>query len=681
MSWEVWVMTSKTSLFNRGIYWSTFRRFIWGAVLYAIALFLMTALPILSTVDPINHWRIGKEPMNSLILTDVYIMFPIFLAAVIPTVAALLAFRFIHSKKHSIFIHSLPVSREANFISTIFAVFSLMAAPVIFNGIILGIMSLCGYGELFNIQGVLLWTGYNLFAIFIMLGAASFCASLTGNSFALVGLNILLHLIAIIITAILSIFAGKFLYGYPNSSELIDVAARWNYVTYIFNLGLNYDYVAMKPLPFGWVMFAVMAATAVAFYVIALILCKKRRIETAEDIAAYKVFGPIFKYMLTFFAACGVFAIYASESLKMIVPFVVTLLLVTAVVYFALEMIIRKTFKVWDSYKGFVALLLGFVIFVSFFAFSTGFGYETRIPPIENIEAVSVYNYKPYGEESEFSSSPEVIAYIENMQRELIAPEMRYILREAAPERYNSIWIKYKLKNGRELARNYYVDAESYHSYMKKLFEVKGYREAFIDAFTIDESRVVDSLMDSEAVEAKELLSVIREDILNMDYEEYKFSGWSEMLTFEYLYDEVLGAGRGRAHINANYEKTIEYLCQKGVANRLFDINGDFAVISADEWRRYLDYPQTVTEDMPADARIYAAASAKESPKISDFPNARRITSPDEKAALQSFVLNYNGRYKPKQTAKYYICRIDEVGYLNQAATVFNEAEELKRFM
>ena len=674
-------MTSKTSLFNRGIYRSTCRRFIWGAVLYAIALFLVTSLPILSTVDPVNHWRIGRDPINHLLLTDVYLYFPLFLATVIPTVAAILAFRFIHSKKHSIFVHSLPVSREANFISTVAAALTLMAVPVILNGAMLAIVSLCGYGELFNLQGVLLWTGYNLIAIFIMFGAAVFCASLTGNSFALVGLNILLHLIAIIITGIFSIFSYVFLYGYVNSTDLIDIAAKWNYVSYIFSLGMKYDSVTKTVAPFDSTMFAVMAVTAVIFYAVALVLCKKRRIETAEDVAAYRIFGPIFKYMLTFFAACGVFAVFAREFLSLIIPFAITLLLVTAVVYFALEMIIRKTLKVWGSYKGFIALLIAFAIFTSFFAFTTVFGFETRVPPIENIEAVSIGDYEPYGDDEKFSSSPEVIAYVENMQRELIAPEMRYILREAAPERYSSIWIKYKLKNGRELARNYYVDSESYHSYMKELFGQNGYRESFADAFAFDSEEAVKvELGEGMNVNPAVLLALMREDILNMDYEEYRFGGWSENITFKGEYSEERGETRHHVHINSNYEKTVDYLVKNGYADYLFATEDDFAVIAAADWRDYMDFPEK-TEDMPVDSRVYEAAYSKESPKLSNFPNARKITSEEEKAALRSFVLTHKGKYKPDAESRYYVCRVDVNGYLNQVATIFDESEELKKFM
>ena len=44
-------MTLKTSLFNTGIYKSTVKRNIWGAVIYFILLFLMTSMPLISEID------------------------------------------------------------------------------------------------------------------------------------------------------------------------------------------------------------------------------------------------------------------------------------------------------------------------------------------------------------------------------------------------------------------------------------------------------------------------------------------------------------------------------------------------------------------------------------------------------------------------------------------------------
>ena len=51
-------MTSKTSLFNKGIFLSTIKRFLWGSILYFAALFLFNVLPLL--VSEPNDFRYGN---------------------------------------------------------------------------------------------------------------------------------------------------------------------------------------------------------------------------------------------------------------------------------------------------------------------------------------------------------------------------------------------------------------------------------------------------------------------------------------------------------------------------------------------------------------------------------------------------------------------------------------------
>ena len=192
-------MTSKTSWFNRGIYLSNLRRFAWGGVLYTVVLFLMTVLPVLFISNPDTHWILADERHRSLLLTDTYLYLPVLVALFVPTVVALLSFRFVHSKKASVFLHSLPIARKGIFISAILSAFTLMAIPVLVNGILLMLLSLGGYGALFHFTSCLIWIGLNLLAQVLMFSVATFACFLTGNTFAAVVLNGLIHLLAIAI--------------------------------------------------------------------------------------------------------------------------------------------------------------------------------------------------------------------------------------------------------------------------------------------------------------------------------------------------------------------------------------------------------------------------------------------------------------------------------------------------
>ena len=117
-------MTLKTSFFNAGIYKSTLKRNLWGGILYFLLLFISTGLAILLTIDVtrVNDYTYSPSFYNiPLILRSDYIIFPMLLAMVVPTIAALFIFKFIHSKKAAVFTHSIPVTRTANFISSVMA--------------------------------------------------------------------------------------------------------------------------------------------------------------------------------------------------------------------------------------------------------------------------------------------------------------------------------------------------------------------------------------------------------------------------------------------------------------------------------------------------------------------------------------------------------------------------------
>ena len=211
-------MTSKTSFFNKGIYKSTVKRYSSGAVLYFVILLLSTGISVLMNIDA--ERSVTFDRAYPLILRSSYMALPILLAIVVPTVVALLVFRFIHSKKQAIFIHSIPVSRKANYISSILASFTLMCAPIILNGIILILISVCGFGEYFGIADCMAWMGYNLLGIFLMFSVAVFSANLTGNSFAAAGINILIHSFLFITVATLGVMAEAFIYGYNENYEI-----------------------------------------------------------------------------------------------------------------------------------------------------------------------------------------------------------------------------------------------------------------------------------------------------------------------------------------------------------------------------------------------------------------------------------------------------------------------------
>jgi ABC-2 type transport system permease protein len=136
-------MISRVSLFNSGIFKSAIKRNIWGSVIYFIILFLMTSMPLISNIN--NDYFFGRTYNVPLLYRDGYLFAPVMLSVVVPTVVAMLLYRFLHSKRTAVFVHGLPVTRSANYISTLCAGFVVMTLPVIVNTMILAVLSVAVY--------------------------------------------------------------------------------------------------------------------------------------------------------------------------------------------------------------------------------------------------------------------------------------------------------------------------------------------------------------------------------------------------------------------------------------------------------------------------------------------------------------------------------------------------------
>ncbi len=517
-------MISKTSFFNKGIYKSTVKRYAWGSLLYFIILFISTGLSIFLNIDrDFSHMPDDYFENYPVILHGVYITVPILLALVVPTVVALLVFRFIHSKKQSVFIHSIPVSRKANYISSILASFTLMCVPVIINGIILILISMFGYGHYFTVSNCFVWMGYNLIGIFLMFSVAVFSATVTGNSFATVAINALIHSFLFITVATLGVMAGVFVYGYIDNNIVFENLMQRNFAVVVFGFMDKYfrdDITALQIVKF--------VIAAVALYVASYFLYKKRRLETTGDVAGFKCLNYIFKYVVTFLVTMFGFAIFAPYVEENPLVFTIIITIISIIAYTASEMVLKKTLNVLYSWKGYIGYAIFFVALILVFSKTSFFGYETNVPETATIEDAALYNY--YHREEPFTANEELVKMIIDTHEDFISDIPSTSFERLYNSPYNTrIHIKYNLKNGKTVYRVYPVTYEQRVEIMNAFYEYDEYKKMCEEIF-VDESKVTGINLQSynnggyreefEIEDYKELLSVLKEDILDMNYED-----------------------------------------------------------------------------------------------------------------------------------------------------------------
>ena len=499
-------MISKTSFFNKAIYKSTLKRFLWGSVLYFAILFVYIILNAVPANEYYNYNSIYNANVP-LLLSPSYLIFPILLSIVVPNVVSILSFRFIHSKKQVVFIHSCPVSRCANYISTTLAGFTLMIVPLI----AISLISLC----YFNFSDCMIWLGINAFVIFIMFSISVFSSVITGNSFAAIIITVIIHSFIPIIAASFELIAESFLWGFSSNQELWKFISDNNFVVASFGIANNYfrEY-------FGLWDYAKFTLASLIIYLLSGLIYIKRRSETASDVAGFKVLNSVFKYVVVFIISLIPFAVFFGLTENSPTAFIAILLIFSIISYFGIEMILKKTVSVFKSYKGYLVFCIFFGTVISFFAFTSFFGYETRIPAENDISEIAVYDYYQLDKEP-FTDNETIIKDGLKLHHKLA-----YETIVPVHDDYNTrIHIKYKLKNGKTFSRAYRVNLGQSQEFISELYDNPEYKKLNRVEF-LDNDQIIKIGFDGNGVhlgvieEKVEFLEAIRSDILNMTYDE-----------------------------------------------------------------------------------------------------------------------------------------------------------------
>lgn len=584
-------MTSKISLFNKGIYRSSVKRFIWGMAAYFILMFLATSFAILLTVDKNGTpWMINGKAYPLLFRTE-YLMPTLVISMFVPTVVTLLLFRFVHSKKQAVFVHSLPITRTENYISTLLAGFTLMSVPVILNGLVLAVISLCGYRAHFGISACLVWTGVQLLCLFVMFSFSVFSATITGNSFAVIVLNVLIHFFLLMIAGGFGVVAETFLYGYAGENAVFDFFSSYLPIMWLvrsFTGGSPYIEVKTATV-ICYILLSVL------FYALAYVLYRARRLETAEEVAGFRCLNPIFKYSLTGLSALGAFAVL-SESLGTNTCLVIIwLVIITLAVYSASEMVLKKTLRIWRAYKGYLGFAAAVAVCTYVFAFTSFFGFETYVPEAARVAASAAYG-ATFGDEP-YVEDDGITQYL--IEKHKTISSRRHTLNswldlEASKNNISMAWsriyITYKLDNGKIVKRSYAVPRDEKAEMMNRMYQSDEFVQKNDDFFPKDIKEFIRAdigngvVFVNDAEKVKELYGCISRDILALDYDEMITDDgfWSIWIGISYtvpkqdrknLYvpddsDGTLVNSVGR-QINTNYKNTVKWLKDNGYWNTL----------------------------------------------------------------------------------------------------------------
>ena len=503
-----------TRLFNKALICNNLKRFWWVSLLYTIGLFLLSPLLILTNM--------GEERVTTIRFDSIFDG-TIFFLYIVPVFLAVIVFRYMQNPKSMVTLHAMPYNRLDLYINNIISGLILLIVPILLN------TALLSYIELFVTNGILfeagiimkyLWisllVSVTLFSITVAVGMV------TGSSVAQIIFTYILNFLPAGIIVILNFLLNGIIYGFSGVSEdtVIELAKISPIVQTIFLK--SRDSISEFLIP----DIAIMLLALVSGYFI----YKYRNLEDAGEVISGKFVKPIFKYGVTT-CVMLVGTIYVKGIFEIENPNFLVYLLFALLGYAAAEMLLRKSFKILNSYKGFVGFVGVFAIVVACIHFDV-FGYESFVPKAQDVKGFSLDSnrleieaYKYTGDTTGILTSDENIEKIVNLNKDIVANKTENM------KEYGLISINYLLNNGRIVSRAYRVNDLKYKDKVLEIRKSKEYKLSNIELFSkkteeIDMIKLSNTLFSSrnDAITNKEdiinLVEAIKKDILSDNYKE-----------------------------------------------------------------------------------------------------------------------------------------------------------------
>lgn len=394
-------MRSATSYFNSTLYNKTMARFwpLW--VGYGVLWLFLVPLNFLSLY--FNRYR-DADPETRLLrqaLDLPELVTPgLYLAAFFAILCAMAVFGYLYNSRSACWTHALPIRRETLFTTQYMAGLSFLLLPQAAVTILTAMIELAFLpsGDWGQALGALLaWLLAQSGVCLFFFSFAAFCAMFTGHILALPAFYGILNFLAVIIYSLVDALIREFFFGYsgsPGTEHIVQYLSPAYALQEAVDAYRYYnDSVHHFPYFNSPGTIAAYAAVGVVLAAAALYVYRRRHAETAGDVVAIPLVRPLFKYGVSFCAGLclgmftSIFFGWGSRSnLAVLIPCV---LFWSVVGYFAAEMLLRKSFRVFKYWKG--AVIMPVVLLALCLACQLDlFGVETRVPKVDQVDMLSV---------------------------------------------------------------------------------------------------------------------------------------------------------------------------------------------------------------------------------------------------------------------------------------------------
>lgn len=493
MNWEVKTMLSKRSSCDLALRRADWRRF-WPLLFLYGAVWLMAL--------PMGIWNRRWSVYNADTLQDalrrmestIYdcVTASVVGSAIFAVLLAMTLYGYLMNSRSVGLMHALPVNRTKQFFNHFLVGVEIFTLVHIVT-VIISVLVMSGYGVI-SWGGILTWFAVAEMTSLFFFSLATLCAMVTGWVIAIPVIYAGVNAMFVAFYGLLQLMFDMFYWGYSRTDfpvliswltpfyRLIDLVSN----NYVYHEGMEYAERHLSPE--GWSTLIVYTLVAVVFTVVAWLFYKARRSESAGDAIVFKWLRPIVLYVISVVGGMGfgfllyfLIGLYGSESL---LPLLVCQIIGGVVVYFAVQMLLNKSFKVFNR-RGWLgaALLAVMLIVISAVVKFDLLGYERFVP--EEDKVVSVDFSGSMMAEYIYTEDAERIEKITAIHRAILAQgETEVWEYEEIPNAVSHHFsIDYDLTNGTRVRRNYSLLVEKGSELHKAMNELLNLEGVYADSF------------------------------------------------------------------------------------------------------------------------------------------------------------------------------------------------------
>ena len=458
-------MRSGTSFFDLTIYRKTLNRFwpLWAANL-VIWLFI---LPFNAVVE-LGDGRIDLYRFASRVgefATEWAVIF----AVVGGVLVAMAVCSHLYNHRSANFMGSLPVRRESQFLSTYLAGLTMLVGP---NVVVFALTLLVeAVGGAVLMSSLLFWLGALCAMEFFFYTFAVCIGQFTGHILALPVYYGIFNCLVYAVYSLVYWVISQYYFGFARGMDGEEVVMWFTPVAMLLQMDgyVSVEHVATidtaeyAVVTEGLWIAGIYAIVAVVLLVCAMLLYRRRHLETAGDVVAVKVVRPVFKYGVAF--CSGMFLGYLIDQMFSLgeVGLMAWTVIWGIVGYFVAQMLLDKSIRVLKKWKGAAAVTAVFLVLFAVIGFDLTM-YENRVPDAGQVKSVvvnglngdSLYDTGSYLDDVVLTDSAE-IADVIALHKAVLEFGENGERRGDGSYVYVTFNVEYTLKSGRTIVRKYNI--------------------------------------------------------------------------------------------------------------------------------------------------------------------------------------------------------------------------------